>query len=140
MCDYKPWWIFISVYLELKLRLLYTILLLVNSVVACCVNTVILDIVLMSYFHNSLSMFPTVAPESAFACQSHYSTFFSKIRLHSVSHSLFWPIIAHHFFVCLFVFGCAGSLLLLWTFSSCRERGLLSSCGAEASHCSGFSS
>ena len=31
MPDYKPWWIFSSVYLELKLRLLYTILLLVNS-------------------------------------------------------------------------------------------------------------
>ena len=72
MCDYKPWWIFISVYLELKLRLLYTILLLVNSVVACCVNTVILDIVLMSYFHNSLSMLPTVAPESAFICLTVY--------------------------------------------------------------------
>ena len=48
--------------------------------------------------------------------QSHYSTFFRKIRLHSVSHSLFWPIIAHQFFVCLFVFGCAGSLLLRWGF------------------------
>ena len=39
----------------------------------------------------------------------------------------------------LFLFDCAGSLLLLWTFSSCRERGSLPSCGAGASHCSGFS-
>ena len=37
------------------------------------------------------------------------------------------------------IFGCAGSLLLHGLFSSCRERGLLSSCGTWASHCSGFS-
>ena len=40
----------------------------------------------------------------------------------------------------LFIFGCTGSLLLLfWAFSSCGEQGLLSSWGALASHCSGFS-
>ena len=33
----------------------------------------------------------------------------------------------------------AGSSLLLRLFSSCGNPGLLSSCGAPASHCSGFS-
>ena len=27
----------------------------------------------------------------------------------------------------------------MWAFSSCSERGLLSSCSAQISHCSGFS-
>ena len=39
----------------------------------------------------------------------------------------------------LFVFGCAGSLLLRGLFSSCGKEGLLSSCGDWFSHCSGFS-
>ena len=39
----------------------------------------------------------------------------------------------------LFIFGCAGSSLLHGLFSSCGERGLLSSCPARASPCSGFS-
>ena len=39
----------------------------------------------------------------------------------------------------LFIFGCAGSLLLCGLFSSCSERQLYSSCSARASHCSGFS-
>ena len=39
----------------------------------------------------------------------------------------------------LFIFGCAGSLLLCGVFSNCSEGGLLSSCGAQASHCSSFS-
>ena len=44
------------------------------------------------------------------------------------------------FFVCFFkIFGCAGSSLLRGLFSSCSERGLLSSCGGWAFHCSGFS-
>ena len=30
-------------------------------------------------------------------------------------------------------------LCCVWTFSSCGEQGLLSSCGAQASYCSGFS-
>ena len=34
-----------------------------------------------------------------------------------------------------FFFVCAKSLLLHWAFPSCRERGLLSSWGAQASHC-----
>ena len=37
------------------------------------------------------------------------------------------------------IFDCAGSLLLHRAFSSFGERGLFSSCGAWASHCSGFS-
>ena len=40
--------------------------------------------------------------------------------------------------VYLFIFGCAGSLLV-WAFSSCSEWGQLSSCGAQSSHCGGFS-
>ena len=39
----------------------------------------------------------------------------------------------------LFIFGCAGSSLLHGLFSSCGEQGLLSSCPARASPCSGFS-
>ena len=42
-------------------------------------------------------------------------------------------------FMYSFIFGCAGSLLLCGLFSSCSEQGLVSSCGARASHCSGFS-
>ena len=37
------------------------------------------------------------------------------------------------------LFGCAGSSLLHTAFSSCGEQGRLSSCGARASHCGGFS-
>ena len=37
------------------------------------------------------------------------------------------------------LFGCAGSLLLCRLLSSCGKWGLLSSCGACATHCSGFS-
>ena len=36
-------------------------------------------------------------------------------------------------FIYLFVFGCAGSSLLCWCFSSWGEQGLLSSCSAQAS-------
>ena len=36
-------------------------------------------------------------------------------------------------------FGCAGFLLLPGLFSSCGKWGLLFSCSAQASHCSGFS-
>ena len=42
------------------------------------------------------------------------------------------------FFKCLFIFGCAGSSVLLRLFSSCREQGLLSSFSAWPSHCGGF--
>ena len=45
----------------------------------------------------------------------------------------------YNLFIYLFIFGCAGSLLLCGLFSSCGEWGLLSGCGAWASHCGGFS-
>ena len=41
--------------------------------------------------------------------------------------------------IILSIFGCAGSSLLCRLFSSCGKQGLLSSCGVQASHCSGFS-
>ena len=37
----------------------------------------------------------------------------------------------------IFIFGCAGSLLLCT--AGCSEQRLLSSCGARASRCSGLS-
>ena len=37
-----------------------------------------------------------------------------------------------------FIFGCTGFHCCVWAFWSCREGGLLSSCSAQASHCSGF--
>ena len=43
------------------------------------------------------------------------------------------------FLIMLFIFGCAGSSLLCGHFSSCGERGLLSSCRVHVSHCNGFS-
>ena len=42
-------------------------------------------------------------------------------------------------YIILFIFDCIGSSLLPRLFSSCREWGLLSSCGAWASHCGGLS-
>ena len=42
-------------------------------------------------------------------------------------------------FVYLFVFGCAGSSLLLRLFSPCGEQGPPPSCHAWASHCGGLS-
>lgn len=38
-----------------------------------------------------------------------------------------------------YLFDCSGSLLLHALFSGFGERGLLSGCGARASHCSGVS-
>ena len=42
-------------------------------------------------------------------------------------------------FIYVFIYGCAGSLLLRGLFSSGSKWGLLSHCSAWASHCSGFS-
>ena len=39
----------------------------------------------------------------------------------------------------VFIFGCAGSLMLCGLRAGCHERGLLSSCSAWASRCGGFS-
>ena len=52
---------------------------------------------------------------------------------------LYGPIYLLILKIILFLFGCAKSLLLLGHFSSCGKQGLLSSCGARASHRSGFS-
>ena len=49
------------------------------------------------------------------------------------------PPLKKNNFICLFTFGCAGSLLLCRLFSSCGNQGLLSSCSTWASHCSGIS-
>ena len=38
----------------------------------------------------------------------------------------------------IFIFGCTGSLLPVWVFSSSGEQGLLPSCGAQASYRSDF--
>ena len=40
--------------------------------------------------------------------------------------------------IILFIFGCAGCLLLHELFSSCGQQGLLSSCNAQVSPCGGF--
>ena len=52
----------------------------------------------------------------------------------------FFDLDAISLFVYLFIFGCAGCLWLHGLFSSCGEQELLSRCGAQASHCGGFSS
>ena len=43
------------------------------------------------------------------------------------------------FYNFIFTFGYAGSLLLPRLFSSCDKQALVSSCGMQVSHCSGFS-
>ena len=48
-------------------------------------------------------------------------------------------MLLNFFKIYLLIFGCAGSSLLCWLFSSWRDQGLLSSCCVQASHCSGFS-
>ena len=42
-------------------------------------------------------------------------------------------------FLFIFIFGCAGSSLLLEAFSGCGEQGPLSSCSAQISHCGDLS-
>ena len=43
----------------------------------------------------------------------------------------------YYLFICLF--GCPGSSMLVWLFSSCSGWGLFSSYGVQSSHCCGFS-
>ena len=50
-----------------------------------------------------------------------------------------WECFPLNNFIYLFIFGCAGSLLLDGLFSSYIEWGLFSSCGARDSHCGDFS-
>ena len=52
--------------------------------------------------------------------------------------SAFYLFTYIHLYI-LFIFGCAGSSLLRAAFSSYGEWGLLSVCGARASHCHGSS-
>ena len=49
------------------------------------------------------------------------------------------PNLSSYTFINLFTFGSSGSSLLRGLLSSCREWGLLSTCGARAPHCGGFS-
>ena len=42
-------------------------------------------------------------------------------------------------FICYFILAALGLCGCLWAFSACGKQGLLSSCAAQASHCSGFS-
>ena len=42
-------------------------------------------------------------------------------------------------YLLIFIWGCAGSSLLLGLFSNCTEQGLLCSCGMQACLCSGLS-
>ena len=49
------------------------------------------------------------------------------------------PFSNNFIYLCTFGFCRAGSLLLHKAFSSCDARGLLFSCGTQASHCSAFS-
>ena len=57
----------------------------------------------------------------------------------SKGHLTLLAIVKYLVWASLFIFGCAGSLLLRAGFSNCRELGLLSSSRAQASHCGGFS-
>ena len=55
------------------------------------------------------------------------------------SKMLLFLLYIYIFMLYLFIFGCVLSLLLRGLFSSHGEWGLLSSCSAGPSHCSGFS-
>ena len=48
-------------------------------------------------------------------------------------------VLLYFFFRILFIFRCIGSSLLLRLFFSCSQQRILSSCCAQASHCSSFS-
>ena len=52
---------------------------------------------------------------------------------------LFFVVAGCLVFFCFFFFGCAESSLLGQLFSSCDKQGPLSTCGAQASDCGGFS-
>ena len=73
-----------------------------------------------------------------------------KLRGHGTNNFLKWlwrsfclfsaclTVLFKNIYIYLLTFGCAGSSLLCGLFSSCGDWGLLSSCSAWASHCSGF--
>ena len=97
---------------------------------------------LSSFLHNSCH--PCISWLS-------YSLFFLEMTFSSLkylSESIFWDTEIHHAFFFKqflflhsfsFIFGYAGSLLPCGLSSCCGKQGLPSSCGAQASHCSGFS-
>ena len=61
---------------------------------------------------------------------------FSVVGMSSPLHPSLWKFFFNYSLLCLTVLElccCA------WAFSGCGEQGLLSRCGAQASHCSGFS-
>ena len=58
--------------------------------------------------------------------------------IHSLCVCLYFLLFKKLVLFYFFIFGCAGSSLLYGFFSRRGERGLLSSCGARASHCGGF--
>ena len=60
----------------------------------------------------------------------------TAVKISTLPVVIFFKIYMYTYIV---IFGCAGSLLLLGLFSRYEKRGLLSSCGVRASHCSGFS-
>ena len=81
---------------------------------------------------------------------THFELNFLEKSIRSVSRFFLWgegracgcpvvPVPFKKFFILLFIFGCAGSLLFEGFFSSCGEWGLLSICGTRASPCGGFS-
>ena len=43
------------------------------------------------------------------------------------------------YFIIIIILAVLGLLLLMWAFSGCSQWVLLSGCGAQDSHCSGFS-
>ena len=50
-----------------------------------------------------------------------------------------FPFLSFYLFIYLFLAVLGGSSLLSGPFSSCDEQMLLSSCGVQTSHCTGFS-
>ena len=66
-----------------------------------------------------------------------FLTFFFFI--HICAFQIFCNYFIYLFLILLIFFGCAGYLLLCRLFFSCREWGLLSCRGFQASHCGGFS-
>ena len=81
-------------------------------------------------------------------CSSHHTDSNKEIDLSTFSHIAFQKsvsglgqllLVFFFFLISLFLVVLGLSLLLHRFFSSCGERGLLSSCNAQASHCSGFS-
>ena len=63
----------------------------------------------------------------------------SECQLDDLRPEIVFQSYSSSFFIILFLFGHTGYSLLQGVFSSCSEQGLLSGCGAQVSHCGGFS-